>query len=164
MTGIILIVILVLLGFFLMFIEVFVPGGVVGLMGVISLVAGVALAYMELGTNWGHVTLLAIMVFGAVGAALWFRYLPTSRFGRRLIFEGKSPKPPPDRMDLIDQTGNASTPLRPAGIANIHGRRIDVITEGQFAEIGQSVRVIRVEGARVVVRVEAAAGDGRRKN
>ena len=49
------------------------------------------------------------------------------------------------------QTGRAVTVLRPAGIAEIGGRRLDVVTQGEFIPEGSSLRVEAVEGSRIVV-------------
>ena len=49
------------------------------------------------------------------------------------------------------QTGRAATVLRPAGIAEIGGRRLDVVTRGEFIPEGASLRVEAVEGSRIVV-------------
>jgi len=53
---------------------------------------------------------------------------------------------------LLDQTGTALSALRPAGTAVINGKRVDVVTEGQMIDPGTPVRVVAVEGMRVVVR------------
>ena len=51
-----------------------------------------------------------------------------------------------------DQTGIAASPLRPAGVAEIAGERVDVVTEGGFIPAGSRIQVIKVEGVRVVVK------------
>ncbi|MBL9126358.1 MAG: hypothetical protein JNL97_01865, partial [Verrucomicrobiales bacterium] len=56
------------------------------------------------------------------------------------------------RPELLNQSGSALTHLRPSGTALIGGRRVDVITEGSMVERGSPVRVVAVEGMRVVVR------------
>ena len=56
-----------------------------------------------------------------------------------------------DRSDLRGHAGTAASYLRPAGIATIDGRRVDVLTEGEFIAAGTPIRVVRVEGARVFV-------------
>ena len=56
-----------------------------------------------------------------------------------------------DFTDLRGRTGTAASFLRPAGIASIDGRRIDVLTEGEFIAQGTPVEVTRVEGARIFV-------------
>lgn len=52
----------------------------------------------------------------------------------------------------IDLTGIALTPLRPAGIAALAGDRVDVVSEGGFIPKGSGVKVVLVEGTRVVVK------------
>jgi membrane-bound serine protease (ClpP class) len=42
--------------------------------------------------------------------------------------------------------------LRPAGIAEIDGERIDVISDGEFINPGENIVVTRIDGNRIVVR------------
>ena len=53
---------------------------------------------------------------------------------------------------LVDKEGVAQSELRPAGVAQIAGRRVDVVTEGSLIPAGARIRVVTVEGNRVVVR------------
>ena len=53
---------------------------------------------------------------------------------------------------LVGKMGKTVTDLRPAGTAWIEGRPVDVVAEGVFLKKGEMVRVIAVEGMRVVVR------------
>jgi membrane-bound serine protease (ClpP class) len=41
--------------------------------------------------------------------------------------------------------------LRPAGIAEIEGNRVDVVSEGGFVPVGQMIKVVKVEGSRIIV-------------
>jgi len=52
---------------------------------------------------------------------------------------------------LLGQQGRSLTPLRPAGSAMIGDAKVDVVTEGKFVDTGTAVKVIFVEGNRVVV-------------
>jgi len=52
----------------------------------------------------------------------------------------------------MGKTGTTVTNLRPAGTARIDGRRVDVVSRGEFIEKDKPVIVIAVEGNRVVVR------------
>jgi membrane-bound serine protease (ClpP class) len=52
----------------------------------------------------------------------------------------------------IGKTGQAATDLRPSGTAIIDDKRVDVVTRGDYIEKGSQIRVIDVEGSRVVVR------------
>ena len=54
--------------------------------------------------------------------------------------------------DLLGAEGVSLTTLRPAGTAEINGKRVDVVTESEYIEHGKPIIVIAVEGMRVVVR------------
>jgi len=58
---------------------------------------------------------------------------------------------------FVGKVGTALTPLRPAGTAEVAGQRLDVVTEGEFIHSGMQIKVIKVEGTRIVVKEIAAA-------
>jgi membrane-bound serine protease (ClpP class) len=53
---------------------------------------------------------------------------------------------------LLGRSGTTLTPLRPAGIADVDGQRIDVVSDGEFIDSGVPITVSRVDGNRIVVR------------
>jgi membrane-bound serine protease (ClpP class) len=53
---------------------------------------------------------------------------------------------------LLGKTGVTQSELRPAGYAVIDGKRIDVVSEGGIVDAQTSIKVLQVEGTRVVVR------------
>lgn len=53
---------------------------------------------------------------------------------------------------FVGETGEAITTLRPAGLARLRGRRMDVVTSGEFLQQGCMVEVVEVTGNRIVVR------------
>ncbi|MCR5834026.1 MAG: hypothetical protein K6G55_05180 [Selenomonadaceae bacterium] len=57
-----------------------------------------------------------------------------------------------DKTKLLNKTGICLTDLRPAGMVNIDGEPVDVVTEGNFLKKGDTVKVINVDGSRVLVR------------
>lgn len=57
----------------------------------------------------------------------------------------------PSLAPLLGKQGRTLTPLRPAGTAMIDDRKVDVVTQGKFVEPGTTVKVIVVEGNKVVV-------------
>ena len=57
-----------------------------------------------------------------------------------------------DKSKFLGATGVCVTDLRPAGTININGEPVDVVTEGSFIKAGESVKVINVDGSRVLVR------------
>jgi membrane-bound serine protease (ClpP class) len=56
------------------------------------------------------------------------------------------------KPELLNGTGVALSQLRPSGTATINGQRVDVVTEGGLIERGTAIKVVAVEGARIVVR------------
>ena len=56
------------------------------------------------------------------------------------------------RRELIGREGTVLTELRPAGSVQLGEQVVDVVSEGAFVAKGERVKVIAVNGARVVVR------------
>jgi membrane-bound serine protease (ClpP class) len=156
---------LVVIGVGLLAVEIFViPGfGAAGIGGIIALAAGLALTLFGAGATasviiaaFGRVAISMLMALAA-GLAL-LRALPRLPAGRRLVLEtemdadkGYTSPPESDRWQL-GRTGIALSPLRPAGVADIDGSRVDVVSDGGFIEKGALIEVTRVDGNRIVVR------------
>lgn len=147
---------LFLAGVFLLLLELLViPGfGVVGISGIIAILSSILLATGDLVRA---ITYLVV----ALGATvllivfLW-RYITKTHRWRWLILGDRLDREhgyvaPRDLRSLTGKEGIALTPLRPAGTAEIEGERQDVISEGTFISVGTKIRVIRVEGGRVLV-------------
>ncbi len=141
---------LLLIGLVLMFFEVLLPGMVLGACAILSLIASVALAYAntDYGTVFLIITLVSLVVF-TIGFVCWF---PNSYMGRKLTSTTAVGDLGIDLSELNNQTGSAYTDLRPSGKATIGDQRIDVVTEGTMIDKDTPVRVVAVEGNRVVVR------------
>lgn len=139
-------------GILAILIETFVPaGGVIGIAGLGSIIAGIVVIFDRFGTLYGTVALLAAAVLIPVLIALYFRRFPRTFMGRRLILRDEE-QTRSGPSGLAGQEGKTLTVLRPAGIAEIAGQRHTVVSRGEYIEAGQPVEVIRVEGSRIVVR------------
>ena len=154
-----------LAGLVLLALEVLViPGfGIAGLLGIVAIVASLVLSLV----GPGFTTTFVLAAAGRVALALFvaliatlvlLRFLPHLPFGRRLILrrgltaaDGFASAPESDTL-WLGKTGRASSPLRPAGIAEIDGKRVDVVSDGEHVNPGQFIRVTRVDGNRIVVR------------
>ncbi len=148
-------VLLFFLGVLLLLAEIFlIPGfGVAGIGGIAAILASI---YFTFGDQALYVGSLAVILV-TLGLVLAARYLPRTRAARALVLDSaiQAEAPPKDRLEALrGARGQALTPLRPAGIAQFGERKVDVVAEGEFIEKGSPVRVVRVEGARVVVRKE----------
>ena len=147
-----LIIVLLAAGAVLLFLETILPGMVAGIVGFICLLAAVVLGYRDFGAQTGTLILTAVIAGLVVGTWCWLKYFPESRLARRYISHGAVGELGVDKPDLLNGTGEALTQLRPSGTARINGQRVDVITEGGLIERGTKLKVIAIEGSRVVVR------------
>ncbi len=152
-------------GLALIALEIFViPGfGVAGVAGIGATLAGLTMSLVGAGAAAGFIAhaagRVAISMLVAIGAGfLVLHFLPRVPFGRCLILEadleareGYASTPESDRY-WLGRLGRAHSPLRPAGIAEIDGARVDVVSDGELIEPGEAVVVTRVDGNRIVVR------------
>ncbi|HTU70502.1 MAG TPA: NfeD family protein [Candidatus Baltobacteraceae bacterium] len=132
-----------------------VPGhGVPGILGGLALLAAVLLAF---GIPFFFIaveTFSTAIIMTAICFALLTRVFPENAWMRRLALvdaQGADYVTSSDFKSLLGKTGVAASYLRPAGVAQIDGKRVDVLTEGEFIAAGTPIRVTRVEGARVFV-------------
>lgn len=154
-----LIIVLTLAGFLLLAAEVFVPGAVLGSLGGLCLIGAILVGFIEFGAAVGTLIFCGVGAVVLVGFILWMFAFPHTPIGRRIMLkrtlEPGASKPKTKPGDLLGQTGEALTTLRPAGTARIGGRKVDVVAQGDFIERGSPVTVIVHEGVRVVVRQSA---------
>ncbi len=57
-----------------------------------------------------------------------------------------------DKSKFLGAVGVCATDLRPAGTITVEGEPLDVVTEGNFVKQGDIVKIINVDGSRVLVR------------
>ncbi len=150
----VLVVTLLVAGTFLILAETILPGLVAGIAGVACLLAAIVFSYQDFGPTTGHLVLLLVLFGSVFGFMIWLKYFPESRIAALYISKGRTGEIGTTRPALLDKTGIAKSSLRPSGTAIIDGERVDVITEGSLIEAGTPVRVVGVEGLRVVVRAE----------
>ncbi len=154
-------IVFIALGFIFVFIEVFlIPGfGPVGVIGGLLMAVGVAVAGYTQGVQtavvYAAVTILLLLPICAIG----FWLMPRTKLGKSFIhstseYSESGYRSSSDELPkFIGKTGTTLTPLRPAGIIEVEGVRLDVLTRGEFIEKGKEVKIIDIEGSRIVVGV-----------
>jgi membrane-bound ClpP family serine protease len=155
-------ILLILVGLALVVVEVtVVPGlNVVGVLGVLGAAVGVVVAFAEFGPVGGLGTLAAtILAAGGVAYVLW----ESGAWDRFVLFDSLRRDADADaeetesRARLLGKTGTAITPLRPGGVADVEGARVEVETEGAFVAAGSRVRVVALDRRRILVRLDELA-------
>ena len=141
-------------GLILIFVEIFVPGGIFGFIGSIFLVISSVFCFNLFGLKIGiyYLTgLFAGVMLFMVLAIHFARYIP---FRKRLFLTTSQKGVHVDSgLDaLVGKEGIAYTMLRPTGKALIEGKRYDAMTEGLFVDKNRSVEVIRIKNNHLIVR------------
>ena len=147
-----LVIALLVAGAILLVLETFLPGMIAGILGFFCLVAAIVQAYASFGPQKGSYVLAAVVLGLIVGTAIWIKFFPQTRVARMFTSQQTVGEIGTERPELLNQIGSALTPLRPSGTALIGGRRIDVVTEGSLIDRNTPIKVVAVEGMRVVVR------------
>ena len=147
-------------GLIAIILEVFVPAaGIIGIAGVGSIIASIVIAYQRLGSLVGSIYLAVVLVLVPVFIVLYFKFFPRSPMGRWLINQdrqdagkGYASFTPEKYSELAGKEGTSLTVLRPVGMVLIEGQKYSAVTGGEYIEKDKQVRVVKVEGSRVVVR------------
>ena len=149
---------LIVIGFLFLAAEVFFPSGILSVLAICAIVGGVTIAFIH-DTYHGWFSLILVFVLVPALLVAIFHFLPKSAMSRRLMSSGPEEDATIASMpvhleleQLRGKTGRALSALRPAGVVDFEGRRIDTITEGMMVDVGQLVRCIDVRAGKVVVR------------
>jgi membrane-bound serine protease (ClpP class) len=150
---------LIALGLLLLVAELFLPtGGVLFVLSVAALIVGVGMTYYSDPATF-LITLIGVIVGAPVLFGLAFYYWPKTSMGKRFFLSGTDEDATlastPVNLELEQlrgRYGRTLSALRPAGVTDFDGRRVDTITEGIMIEPGQWVRCIDVQAGKVVVR------------
>ena len=156
-TGLSIFILLIFIGgIALIGLEMFIPGGIVGTVGVVTLVY--AIIYVNKSTYY----IAFILVISLILAVILY-YVNRNVFHKKLMFLDRlvlndsistedGYVASESRLELLGQKLIAYTDLRPAGVAVLENEKLDVVTDGDFVEKGNKIEVIRVEGMRIVVK------------
>jgi len=145
---------LAIVGLAAIIIEFFVPaGGLIGLAGAASIIGSIVAAYMKLGILWGTVTLVLMLITVPLLISFYFKIFPRTPWGKKLILSQVNRDMSGQRYSgLAGEQGIAATDLRPSGRAELKGKKYSVVSIGEYIKSGERVRVVKVEGSRIVVR------------
>ncbi len=149
---------LILVGLALIAVEVYlVPGfNVVGVFGFVLILFAIGYAFSEAGLFGG---VYAIIGTGVMGGGLFYWMWTSGAWDRFVLAtnlkgdDAAAARESEHRARYLGKSGTAVTPLRPTGVAEIDGERIEVVTEGEFIAAGSKVRVVAMDRRRFFVRL-----------
>lgn len=146
--------VMIIVGFGLMVVEMYVPGfGLPGISGILLMLGGI---FLMQPTPLQALILIVILVL-LLGAAfsIAMRSISKGRLSRSKLVLNEELNAGSEEQDLtyfIGKAGKTHTSLRPAGIAEFDGVKLNVVSDGDFVAQGKTIVVLRVEGNRIVVR------------
>ena len=156
-------IILFILGAALIVLEVFVSGGIAGIIGAVAITGSIILA----GGNpmYMGISVIIALAIASVGMVIIIKFFGKKLhlLNRMVLMDATDTESGyvsnVNRVELIGRIANTSTALRPSGAIELDGARIDVVSEGSYIDKGKSVIIVKVEGSRVVVRESEEKGE-----
>lgn len=139
--------------------EVFVPsGGIISICAIACVIGGVVIFFRHSTTaGWIGVVTAVIMIPSVLIIA--YKIFPKTRFGKSVTLtppERQRGDAIPDTLELKEMLGAVGlviTPLRPVGMCDFSGERLECVAESGYVDKGLKVKVIRVQSTQVTVRV-----------
>lgn len=144
-------IILMLVGIVLIVVEMIIPGfGIAGLSGITAVVAGLIISSQTFGAAMFSLSIVVVLL--CIAALIVFKFaFGKGRANSRLVLKdsinsGATEVSEFDPEDYIGKEGVALSSLHPSGIAMINGKRLDVLSDGEFIQKGDSVVVTGIQG------------------
>ena len=156
LTGNIPVMIMMLVGVALLVVEMYVPGfGAPGISGIALLVLGFVLLQPTLAQGLVLFAILAAILCVALSICLYSASkgrLSKSKLVLNDVAVAANAAENNDLNYFIGREGVTHTDLRPAGIGEFNGVKLNVVSDGEFVAKDRPIRVQSVEGNRIVVR------------
>jgi membrane-bound serine protease (ClpP class) len=139
--------------------EVFVPsGGLISICALACLIGGIAIFFRHsTAAGWVGVAIALIMIPSVLVIA--YKIFPQTKFGKSVTLtpserqKGDAIADTPKLKELVGAIGVVITPLRPVGMCDFSGQRVECVAEGGYVDKGKKIKVIHVEGTQLTVRV-----------
>ena len=139
--------------------EVFVPsGGLISIMALACLIGGVVIFFNHSSiAGWIGIIIAIVMIPSVLVFA--YKIFPKTRFGKSATLsppERQQGDAIPDTSELkkmLGAVGTVLTPLRPVGMCDFSGQRVECVAESGYINKGNKVKVINVESTQLTVRI-----------
>lgn len=147
---------LILIGLALIVAEVYlIPGmNIAGIVGAMLVLLGLGYAFTASGLLAGLAVLFGTVVAGSVlflvlwQSGIWQQFILATSLKSEAAERSVE-----HRARYLGKEGFAVTPLRPVGIVEIDGERIEAVGDGQYIAAGSRVRVVAIDRRRYFVRL-----------
>jgi len=139
--------------------EVFVPsGGLISICALACLISGAAIFFHHsTAAGWIGVGIAAVMIPAVLIIA--YKIFPKTRFGKSVTLtpptrqQGDAIPDTTELQKLLGEVGVVLTPLRPVGMCDFAGQRVECVAESGYVDKGKKVKIIDVESTQLTVRM-----------
>ncbi|MBR4081982.1 MAG: hypothetical protein IKK21_09390 [Clostridia bacterium] len=146
-------------GIGLLVLEAFMPGfGLPGISGIILEVIAVVMTWFNLGPMAALGITLIILSIIAIAISISLRSATKGKLSRSQIILNDVESAEAGYRSSVDMNiflgreGTATTVLRPTGMADFDGVKLNVMSEGEFVPAGTKVQIVQVEGSRIIIK------------
>ena len=141
-------------GIILIVAEVFVPGGILGILGSLCVIVGIFFSYADYGTEGALIAGSAALVVTVIMLYFEFKVLPKTTIGQRLFLkkriEGRSQKALGGE-EIVGKVAKTVTPLAPTGVVLFEGVRIEAASKSGYIDRGEEVKITGKDTFRIIV-------------
>ena len=139
--------------------EVFVPsGGLISIMALVCVAGGVVIFFNH-STIAGWIGIIIAIVMIPSVLVFAYKIFPKTNFGKNATLtpperqQGDAIPDTPGLIEMLGAVGTVLTPLRPVGMCDFSGQRVECVAESGYVEINKKVKVINVESTQLTVRI-----------
>ena len=147
-------------GIGLLVLEAFMPGfGLPGISGIVMEIVAIVLTWVNHGPVEALGLTIIVLSLIAIAISMSLRSATRGRLSRsKIILKERESneagyRSAEDMQVFLGREGETTTVCRPTGMAEFDGVKLNVVSEGEFIPAGTRVRIVLVEGSRIVVRV-----------
>lgn len=154
------ILVCLIVGLALIVLEAFMPGfGLPGIAGIVLHVIAVVLTWFSYGPVAALCMTVALLSVIAIAISLSLHSAAKGRLSKSRIVLNETEsseagyRASEDMQVFLGKEGVATTVLRPTGMAEFDGVKLNVVSEGEYIQAGAKVQIVRVEGSRILVHI-----------
>ena len=148
-------VILQLVGTLVIIAEIIIPsGGILSILAAATFGYSLYLVFAHISASAGVAFIIADLILVPILIYIGIKFLAKSPVTLQTSLSRKDgvTSQSEEMNAYMDHQGQAITDLRPSGVANINGTRLDVVTRGEYIEKKTEIIVIAVRGNQIIVK------------
>lgn len=150
-------IVVLCIGLLVIFLEFFLPGGILALIGAVVIIASIVLYAIQDNSPLG----IALFVIGAIigviatcKAALTLLRRSTPKAGWYSHADQEGYKATEFNSETIGKRGKAYSDLKPSGYVIVEGKRYQALSQSGYIEEGTDIQVIGGQGAYLLVKIQ----------